>query len=268
MARCSGCSGDRCSCVIEAGAGTSVTGAGTITNPYVVSAEGGVGGTLPSGSIIMHASDVPPAGYLVADGRAVSRAVYSTLYNAIGVRFGAGDGSTTFNLPDLAGQFPFGADATHPLDGVKRGNETLTMVAANLPAHAHELAHTHSIAHDHAAFTSGADSPDHGHNGSTDNQGSHQHGYIAQATSPQTDNGAWNYYTGRVGSLTDPAGLHAHNVSVGGATARHYHAIDVPPYTGSSGAASPANSGSGVGLSGTPLNIMPPYLAVTFLIKT
>jgi len=60
---------------------------------------------LPSGMVMHRASETPPAGWLVCDGSAVSRATYSDLFTAIGTTFGAGDGTTTFNLPDGRGQF-------------------------------------------------------------------------------------------------------------------------------------------------------------------
>lgn len=60
----------------------------------------------PVGTVIPHGSGWnPPLGYLVCDGSAVSRTTYANLFNDIGTLWGAGDGSTTFNLPDLRGQF-------------------------------------------------------------------------------------------------------------------------------------------------------------------
>lgn len=63
-----------------------------------------------AGSILVTAAGGPPIGYLHANGAAVSRNVYPHLFAAIGTRFGAGDGSTTFNLPDLRGEFIRGWD--------------------------------------------------------------------------------------------------------------------------------------------------------------
>jgi hypothetical protein len=62
-----------------------------------------------AGVIQMFAGSTPPAGWLLCDGSAVSRTEYATLYAAIGDTWGAGDGSTTFNLPDLRGRAPIGA---------------------------------------------------------------------------------------------------------------------------------------------------------------
>nr|DAX93537.1 MAG TPA: tail collar fiber protein [Caudoviricetes sp.] len=60
----------------------------------------------PSGMIMTFAADYAPAGWLKANGAAVSRTVYANLFAAIGTRYGAGDGHSTFNLPDLRGEFP------------------------------------------------------------------------------------------------------------------------------------------------------------------
>lgn len=62
-------------------------------------------GLVPSGTVIHVAMNIAPTGYLKADGTAVSRTTYATLFTAIGTTFGVGDGSTTFNLPDLRGEF-------------------------------------------------------------------------------------------------------------------------------------------------------------------
>lgn len=68
--------------------------------------------TAPSGSITAYAGSASPSGWLLCDGSAVSRATYSTLYSALGGAsspWGLGDGSTTFNVPDLRGNFLRGA---------------------------------------------------------------------------------------------------------------------------------------------------------------
>lgn len=57
------------------------------------------------GFVAYYCKSTPPNGWLVCDGSAVSRTTYSDLYSVIGTTFGKGDGSTTFNLPDLRGEF-------------------------------------------------------------------------------------------------------------------------------------------------------------------
>lgn len=68
------------------------------------------------GQIGWFPSDGVPSGWLLANGAAVSRTVYAGIFAIIGTKYGAGDGSTTFNLPDLRGEFIRSADAGRGLD--------------------------------------------------------------------------------------------------------------------------------------------------------
>lgn len=72
--------------------------------------------TVQAGSVIYVAKSTPPTGYLKANGALVSRTTYADLFAAIGTTFGAGDGSTTFNLPDLRGEFIRGVDDGRGVD--------------------------------------------------------------------------------------------------------------------------------------------------------
>lgn len=71
---------------------------------------------VPAGSVIFVAKNSAPAGYLKANGALISRSTYADLFAAIGVAFGAGDGSTTFKLPDLRGEFLRGWDEGRGVD--------------------------------------------------------------------------------------------------------------------------------------------------------
>lgn len=78
--------------------------------------KGADGETLQiAGMIFPYAGENAPAGYLMCDGSAVSRTQYPALFAAIGTKYGAGDGSTTFNLPDLIGRFVLGAGGDNEL---------------------------------------------------------------------------------------------------------------------------------------------------------
>lgn len=70
------------------------------------------GDTLPIGSIVPYGSKYAPTNWLVCDGSAVSRTTYSELFTVIGTSFGSGDGSTTFNLPNLKGKVPVGYNSS------------------------------------------------------------------------------------------------------------------------------------------------------------
>lgn len=74
-------------------------------------------GLVGPGTIAFHGASTPPPGWLKANGAAVSRTTYSDLFTlGIGTTFGAGDGSTTFNLPDLRGEFVRGWDDSRGVD--------------------------------------------------------------------------------------------------------------------------------------------------------
>jgi phage-related tail fiber protein len=73
-------------------------------------------GSSDTGSVTFFATSSAPAGWLKANGAAVSRTTYAALFSAIGTTFGVGDGSTTFNLPDLRGEFMRGWDDGRGVD--------------------------------------------------------------------------------------------------------------------------------------------------------
>jgi phage-related tail fiber protein len=73
-------------------------------------------GSVPSGSVMMFAMSTAPTGWLKANGAAVSRTTYAALFAAIGTTFGAGDGATTFNVPELRGEFLRGWDDGRAVD--------------------------------------------------------------------------------------------------------------------------------------------------------
>lgn len=108
---------------------------------------GGIGDGIPIGTVIDFAGPTNPAGYLTCDGSAISRTDYAELYAAIGTTWGTGDGSTTFNLPDLRGRASIGAgtgtasDATAHNLGSNGGTEgvTLTSAQSGVPAHVHSI---------------------------------------------------------------------------------------------------------------------------------
>lgn len=70
----------------------------------------------PAGAVTGFARNTAPTGWLKANGAAVSRTTYATLFSAIGTTFGTGDGSTTFNVPDMRGEFPRGWDDSRGVD--------------------------------------------------------------------------------------------------------------------------------------------------------
>jgi len=79
-----------------------------------------------------------PVGWLTCDGSAVSRTTYAGLFSVIGTAFGVGDGSATFNLPDMRDRFPVGAGTTYAV-GATGGAATVTLSSGNLPSHTHTV---------------------------------------------------------------------------------------------------------------------------------
>jgi len=84
---------------------------------------------------------VLPGGWLLCDGAAVSRSIYAALFAAIGVGWGVGDGSTTFNVPDCRGRSRIGtgqgAGLTNRALAASGGAETHPLVTGELAAHSH-----------------------------------------------------------------------------------------------------------------------------------
>jgi microcystin-dependent protein len=82
---------------------------------------------------------------LICDGSAVSRTTYPSLFAAIGIKYGPGDGSTTFNLPNLKGRTPVGKDTAQTEFAAlaqNGGEKTHLLTAAEMPAHSHKLKST------------------------------------------------------------------------------------------------------------------------------
>ena len=112
---------------VKAGANITIDAAGVIS----ASASGGA---VPVGTIITVAKNTAPTEYLKANGALVSRTVYSALFAEIGTTFGAGDGSTTFALPDLRGEFIRGWDDGR---GIDVGRVFGSFQADELKSHSH-----------------------------------------------------------------------------------------------------------------------------------
>lgn len=100
------------------------------------------GSSIP-GTIQMYAGSIAPEGFLICDGSAINRIDYSVLFSIIGQTYGAGDGVTTFNIPDLRGRVPLGVgtgtaeDATTHALGQIAGEEGHTITTEEMAAHTH-----------------------------------------------------------------------------------------------------------------------------------
>lgn len=106
---------------------------------YVDSAGGG---GVETGVIAMWGTTSAPTGYLLCDGAAVSRTTYADLFAVISTTYGVGDGSTTFNVPDLKGKVPVGRDSGQTeFDSMAEtgGAKTHTLQTTEIPAHTHTM---------------------------------------------------------------------------------------------------------------------------------
>lgn len=116
---------------------------------------------VPAGIVSAFAGVTAPAGWLMCYGQAVSRTEYSALFTALSTTYGSGDGSTTFNVPDLRGRAIAGVDnmggsaasrltstvlsASNTL-GATGGTQTHTLTEAQMPVHTHiQNAHQHGV---------------------------------------------------------------------------------------------------------------------------
>ena len=90
----------------------AINGTGTVTGVNILQTAG-----VPAGAIMAFAMNSAPSGWLSANGSAVSRTTYATLFTAIGTTYGSGNGSTTFNLPNLSGIF-VRASGSQVIDGI------------------------------------------------------------------------------------------------------------------------------------------------------
>lgn len=101
-----------------------------------------VNNNTPVGSINLYAGSSAPTGWLICDGSAVSRTTYADLFDVIGTTYGSGDGSTTFNIPNLKGNVPVGLDSNDTdFDtlGETGGEKEHTLTTDEMPSHNHEI---------------------------------------------------------------------------------------------------------------------------------
>lgn len=190
---------------------------------------------LPPGAIIHTARNATPAGFLRCNGAAVSRTTYSDLFGAIGTTYGAGDGSTTFNVPDLRGEFIRGwADGGTVDSGRVFGSKQ----AEDIESHLHTV--------NPPSTATSSDTHSHTYSGSTNTTGAHVHSvpYQDRGFSGGTINNAES--GGSTGTFnTGSSGDHAHTYSGTTSSDTHSHTVDIAQF----------NSGSTGGTETRPRNV-------------
>ena len=123
---------------------------------YNGSAWGEIANGVPAGSVFSFATSTVPSGYLECNGAAVSRSTYASLFSSISTTWGVGDGSSTFNLPDLRGQFVRGWDNSA---GVDSGRSFASSQSDQNKAHNHSVTdpgHNHTIGNWGGSFGGGS----------------------------------------------------------------------------------------------------------------
>lgn len=216
---------------------------------------GGTGGSgFVSGDLKAVAYSGTPSGWLPCNGAAVSRTIYSVLFNVIGTTYGIGDGTTTFNVPNLVGRFPMGASGSHAL-GASGGVETRVLTQGNLPNvnfTVTDPGHTHVVTdpgHIHAVTD-----PQHTH-GITDP--GHVHTALVSASTNTTGTNTGDATAGNTGSAT--TGVTVNNAATGLTVNSHTTGVTNNSATTGISVAS--------GGAGTALNILNPYQTVNWVIK-
>jgi microcystin-dependent protein len=209
-----------------------------------------MGSLVPTGVVMAwaHPTNTTPGGtvgdrflWLQCAGQLISRETYSALFAVIGVTYGAGDGVTTFAVPNLVGRVIVHPDSA-PIGGVGStgGANTHTLTTAEMPAHAHGgTTGTQSANHTHGFTTSGASDGSHTHTLYSDIGGDSG----TQMIRPD----AWTAGT----QFDITGGDHSHSGTTAGISADHAHEFT----TGSAGS------------GGAHANLQP-FLAMRYIIKT
>jgi microcystin-dependent protein len=230
----------------------------------------------------MYAGSTAPVGWLLCQGQSISRTTYSSLFSIIGTTYGTIDGNS-FNVPDMQGRFPLGVSSTYALAS-KAGAASQTLAIGNLPAHNHTATATQgSHTHTDSGHVHSCTSPNHNHG--MDHYhliptGQFSHTHLIGTYAGYTP-GSSGFYSANAGSdiasqaATLPQGSTNYASQTNASWANTGNSNQSLAFTSASAAAaistvsagaitvSVANTGSG-----TAFGIMPPYLALQYIIKT
>lgn len=202
------------------------------------------------GEVKMYAGSSAPSGWLFCYGQAISRTTYADLYAVIGTTYGAGNGSSTFNLPDCRGRVVAGKDnmggtsadrltniggfggVNGDILGATGGAESHALSVAQIPSHNHGGATGSDGVHNHTVTINSGGSHDHG--GATSSSGAHSHDItigsdggpasrVGRATTPNLDTAATSTDGAHTHTISSD-GSHTHTNTVSNAAA-HDHTI-------------------------------------------
>jgi microcystin-dependent protein len=252
--------------------------------------RGTVGGTadvvIPPGVVWEYLGTTPPVGWLLADGSAVSRAQYPALFQAIGVQHGAGNGNTTFNLPNRKGRAGVGWDAGQSEFvslGTTGGSKTSTA------SHTHDMGnHQHARSAGGASIGTGYGNAWNGAQGvgwtggATGQSNGHTHAFITATLGGGAADGLQGWAANDVHNgvqTTDRGGQLVYGGVIHGQSANHDHALEdhshnLEGHTHGSGGHSHADSfGGAAGNTGDASVVqatsgnLQPFIVVNYIVK-
>lgn len=272
---------------------------GTKTNLNWDIVDGFVSRAMPIGAILDFAGPTAPSGWLICDGRTISRTTYSLLFAVIGTYWGAGDGATTFSLPNCNGRAGIGPGAITDQGGYTTGFGFAannlgfvqnTIAQGHLPNYAisidYQGSHNHTGAtavmaasgavtdaqgsHNHGAPGSG----NHVHVGTTDAVGNHTHGYTqtAHAAGDFIGGGNSSNQIAITGQQTDPGGAHSHPFTTGSSNFTlsfdgvHTHNVTVSAHAHGIYFDGSHTHIASLGGGGVPFEVLNPVIVVTKII--
>lgn len=188
-----------------------------------------------------------PQGWLFCDGQSISRTDYSDLFNTIGTMYGAGNGNSTFNLPNLQDRFPMGNNNNNL--GAIGGANSVTLSSDKLPSHSHAV----------TVSSNG----EHSHTGNTNTTGNHTHSYADAYFAENTGEGGANNVFGtsastdydnsyryRDGAVTAESGNHSHTLTTN-TEPSHTHTVTI----------------SNTGISNPAIDITNKYIILNYIIR-
>jgi microcystin-dependent protein len=149
----------------------------------------------PCGMIVNFSGDNAPNGWLICDGREISKTTYSALFDVIGTKYGSASNINNFKLPDLQDRIPVGKTGSTSL-GATGGNSDISLNIAQLPSHNHTGTSDSNGAHTHTGTTDSAGTHNH-----TATDSGHSHSYDDAYFAENLGGGANNVYG--TGSSTD-----------------------------------------------------------------
>lgn len=235
---------------------------------------------VPTGAILAWTTQNPPDGFLVCEGQAVLRTQFAGLFSILGTTFGAGDGSTTFNLPDLRERFVSGARTVNRPIGTVGGSANHGHTASGGGGGSGTTGSAGAHGHTGSGNVSIGFAGDHGHSGSSSVSvgagGSHNHGMGVGTSGTYSMNRTIGNYS------SSHAGSHGHNSNIN-ASSNHNHSASASVSINSGGSHNHSGSASlsvdGVGNHEHSFSVsvaaptvqdgtnLPPFVALAYIIK-